>query len=78
MVRDGDNREGDCRGGTLAAGQIARVDSGVSADGNLQFLGMRVTEAEGALADLGLSGGIFEAVESDSPADKPASDPVIF
>ena len=72
VVRDGDEQRVTVEVGTLAADQIARVDSGVSADGSLQFLGMRVTEAEaGALADLGLSGGILiEAVESDSPADK--------
>jgi serine protease Do len=72
VVRDGDEQRVTVEVGTLAADQVARVDSGVSTDGSLQLLGMRVAEAEaGALADLGLSGGILiEAVESDSPADK--------
>ena len=56
--------------GALASDQVARVDAGVSVDGSLQLLGMRVAEAEAdTLADLGLSGGVvIEAVEPDSPA----------
>ena len=72
VVRDGDERRVTVKVGKLAADQVASVDSGVSADGRLQLLGMRVAEAEaGALADLGLSGGILiESVEADSPADE--------
>ena len=72
VVRDGDNQRLTVEVGALAADQVARVDSGVPADGSLQLLGMRVAEAEaGALADLGLSGGILiDAVESGSPADE--------
>ena len=72
VVRDGDEQRITVEVGALAADQVARVDSGVSADGRLQLLGMRIGEAEaGALADLGLSGGVvIEAVEADSPAEE--------
>jgi serine protease Do len=72
VVRDGDEQRVTVEVGALAAGQVARVDTGVSADGSLLLLGMRVVEAEAsALADLGLSGGVLiEAVEPDSPADE--------
>ena len=72
VVRDGDEQMITVEVGALAADQVARVDSGVSADGRLQLLGMRIGEAEaGALADLGLSGGVvIEAVEADSPAEE--------
>ena len=72
MVRDGDEQRVTVKVGKLAADQVASVDSGLSADGRLQLLGMRLAQAEaGALADLGLSGGILiESVESVSPADE--------
>ena len=72
VVRDGDEQMITVEVGALAADQVARVDSGVSADGRLQLLGMRIGEAEaGALADLGLSGGVvIETVEADSPAEE--------
>ena len=70
LVRDGDEQRVTVEVGALASDQVARVDSGVSVDGSLQLLGMRVAEAEAdTLADLGLSGGVvIEAVEPDSPA----------
>ena len=70
LVRDGDEQSVTVEVGALASDQVARVDAGVSVDGSLQLLGMRVAEAEAdALADLGLSGGVvIEAVEPDSPA----------
>ena len=70
LVRDGDEQRVTVEVGALASDQVARVDSGVSLDGSLQLLGMRVAEAEAdTLADLGLSGGVvIEAVEPDSPA----------
>ena len=72
IVRDGDEQRVTVEVGALAADQVARVDAGVSADGSLQLLGMRVAEAEAStLADLGLSGGVvIDAVEPDSPADE--------
>ena len=70
LVRDGDEQSVTVEVGALASDQVARVDAGVSVDGSLQLLGMRVAEAEAdALADLGLSGGVvIEAVAPDSPA----------
>jgi serine protease Do len=70
LVRDGDEQSVTVEVGALASDQVARVDAGVSVDGSLQLLGMRVAEAEAdTLADLGLSGGVvIEAVEADSPA----------
>ena len=70
IVRDGAEQSVTVEVGALVADQVARVDPGVSADGSLELLGMRVAEAEaGALADLGLSGGVLiDAVEPDSPA----------
>lgn len=70
LVRDGDEQRVTVEVGALASDQVARVDAGVSVDGRLQLLGMRVAEAEAeTLADLGLSGGVvIEAVEPDSPA----------
>ena len=70
LVRDGDEQSVTVEVGALASDQVARVDAGVSVDGSLQLLGMRVAEAEAdTLADLGLSGGVvIEAVEPDSPA----------
>lgn len=70
LVRDGDEQRVTVEVGALASDQVARVDAGVSVDGSLQLLGMRVAEAEAdTLADLGLSGGVvIEAVAPDSPA----------
>ncbi len=70
LVRDGDVQSVTVEVGALASDQLARVDAGVSVDGSLQLLGMRVAEAEAdTLADLGLSGGVvIQAVEPDSPA----------
>ena len=70
LVRDGDEQRVTVEVGALASDQVARVDAGVSVDGRLQLLGMRVAEAEAeTLVDLGLSGGVvIEAVEPDSPA----------
>ena len=46
VVRDGDEQRVTVEVGALAADQVARVDTGVSADGNVLLLGMRVAEAE--------------------------------
>ena len=72
IVQDGEEQSVTVEVGALAADQVAQVDAGVSADGSLELLGMRVAEAEaGALADLGLSGGVLiDAVEPDSPANE--------
>ena len=70
LIREGDEQRVTVEVGVLSSDQVARVDAGVSVDGRVQLLGMRVAEAEAnTLADLGLSGGVvIEAVELDSPA----------
>ena len=71
IVRDGKEKVVAAEVGGLGADDIARVDSGVSADGSLSLLGMTVTELEPAmLSELGLAGGaMISDVELDSPAD---------
>ncbi len=58
--------------GGLGADEVARVTTGVAADGSLSLLGMTIIEAEPAmLSDLGLAGGVvISEVEPDSPADQ--------
>ena len=52
--------------------EVARVTTGVAADGSLSLLGMTITEADPVmLSDLGLAGGVvISEVEPDSPADQ--------
>ena len=71
IVRDGEEQSVTVEVGALAADQVARVDAGVSADGSLELLGMRVAEAERRAGRSRLSGGVLiDAVEPDSPANE--------
>lgn len=72
IVRDGSEELVAVEVGGLGADEVARVDTGMSADGSLSLLGMTVTEVEpAALSELGLAGGaVISGVEPDSPADE--------
>ena len=72
IVRDGDEEVIAVEVGGLGADEVARVDTGMSADGSLSLLGMTMTEVEPAvLSELGLAGGaVISEVEPDSPADE--------
>ncbi len=72
IVRDGVEQVITVKVGGLKADDIARVDTGMAADGSLSLLGMKMTEAEPAvLTEFGLAGGaVISFVEPDSPADK--------
>lgn len=72
IVRDGDEEVIAVEVGGLGADEVARVDSGMSADGSLSLLGMTMTEVEPAvLSELGLAGGaVISEVEPGSPSDE--------
>lgn len=72
IVREGEEQTIRVEVGGLGADEVARVTTGVAADGSLSLLGMTIIEAEPAmLSDLGLAGGVvISEVESDSPADQ--------
>ena len=72
IVRDGDEEVIAVEVGGLGADEVARVDTGMSADGSLSLLGMTMTEVEPAvLSELGLAGGaVISEVEPGSPADE--------
>ena len=72
IVRDGQEETIDVEVGGLGADEVARVDAGVSADGSVSLLGMRIGDAEPeVLSDLGITGGVAVLeVVPDSPADE--------
>ena len=72
IVREGEEQTINVEVGGLGADEVARVTTGVAADGSLSLLGMTIIEAEPAmLSDLGLAGGVvISEVEPDSPADQ--------
>ena len=72
IVREGEEQTIKVEVGGLGADEVARVTTGVAADGSLSLLGMTIIEAEPAmLSDLGLAGGVvISEVEPDSPADQ--------
>ena len=72
IVREGEEQTIRVQVGGLGADEVARVTTGVAADGSLSLLGMTIIEAEPAmLSDLGLAGGVvISEVEPDSPADQ--------
>ena len=72
IVRDGDEEVIAVEVGGLGADEVARVDTGMSADGSLSLLGMTMTEVEPAvLSELGLAGGaVISEVEPGSPSDE--------
>ena len=72
IVREGEEQTIRVEGGGLGADEVARVTTGVAADGSLSLLGMTITEADPVmLSDLGLAGGVvISEVEPDSPADQ--------
>ncbi|MEK9585792.1 MAG: Do family serine endopeptidase [Halieaceae bacterium] len=72
IVREGEEQKIRVEVGGLGADEVARVTTGVAADGSLSLLGMTIIEAEPAmLSDLGLAGGVvISEVEPDSPADQ--------
>ena len=72
IVREGEEQTIRVEVGGLGADEVARVTTGVAADGSLSLLGMTIIEAEPAmLSDLGLAGGVvISEVEPDSPADQ--------
>jgi serine protease Do len=70
IIRDGAEQTLEVEVGGLSADQLARVDAGVSEDGALVLLGMRVAPADSAmLTEMGLAGGVvITAVEPGSAA----------
>lgn len=70
IIRDGSEQTLEVEVGGLSADQVARVDAGVSEDGALVLLGMRVAPADSAvLAEMGLAGGVvITVVEPGSAA----------
>ena len=72
IVRDGEEETIDVEVGGLGANEVARVDTGVSADGSVSLLGMRFADAEPeVLSDLGITGGVAVLeVVPDSPAEE--------
>lgn len=70
IIRDGSEQTLEVEVGGLSADQVARVDAGVSEDGALVLLGMRVAPADSAvLAEMGLAGGVvITEVEPGSAA----------
>ena len=72
IVREGEEQTIRVEVGGLGADEVARVTTGVAADGSLSLLGMTITEADPVmLSDLGLAGGVvISEVEPDSPADQ--------
>ncbi|MEK9535052.1 MAG: Do family serine endopeptidase [Halieaceae bacterium] len=72
IVREGEEQKIRVEVGGLGADEVARVTTGVAADGSLSLLGMTIIEAEPAmLSDLGLAGGVvISEVEPDSPAEQ--------
>ena len=72
IVREGEEQTIKVEVGGLGADEVARVTTGVAADGSLSLLGMTITEADPVmLSDLGLAGGVvISEVEPDSPADQ--------
>lgn len=72
IVRDGEEETIDVEVGGLGADEVAQVGAGVSADGSMSLLGMRLGDAEPeVLSDLGITGGVAVLeVAPDSPADE--------
>ena len=72
IVREGEEQTIRVEVGGLGADEVARVTTGLAADGSLSLLGMTITEADPVmLSDLGLAGGVvISEVEPDSPADQ--------
>ena len=72
IVREGEEQTIKVEVGGLGADEVARVTTGLAADGSLSLLGMTITEADPVmLSDLGLAGGVvISEVEPDSPADQ--------
>lgn len=72
IVRDGEEETVDVEVGGLGADEVAQVGAGVSADGSMSLLGMRLGDAEPeVLSDLGITGGVAVLeVAPDSPADE--------
>lgn len=72
IVRDGEEETIDVEVGGLGADEVAQVGAGVSADGSMSLLGMRLGDAEPeVLSDLGITGGVAVLeVVPDSPADE--------
>ena len=70
IIRDGSEQTLEVEVGGLSADQVARVDAGVSEDGAMVLLGMRVAPADSAvLAEMGLAGGVvITEVEPGSAA----------
>ena len=70
IIRDGSEQTLEVEVGGLSADQVARVDAGVSEDGAVVLLGMRVAPADSAvLAEMGLAGGVvITEVEPGSAA----------
>jgi serine protease Do len=72
IVREGEEQTIKVEVGGLGADEVARVTTGLAADGSLSLLGMTITEADPVmLSDLSLAGGVvISEVEPDSPADQ--------
>ena len=72
IFREGDEQDLTVEVGGLGADEVARVNTGVAADGSVSILGMRLVEADPAeLSSIGLSGGVaVSQVDRGSPADE--------
>ena len=72
IFREGDEQNLTVEVGGLGADEVARVNTGVAADGSVSILGMRLVEADPAeLSSIGLSGGVaVSQVDRGSPADE--------
>jgi len=72
IFREGDEQDITVEVGGLGADEVARVNTGVAADGSVSILGMRLVEADPAeLSSIGLSGGVaVSQVDRGSPADE--------
>ena len=72
IFREGDEQDLTVEVGGLGADEVARVNTGVAADGSVSILGMRLVEADPAeLSSIGLSGGVaVSQVDQGSPADE--------
>lgn len=72
IFREGDEQDLTVEVGGLGADEVARVNTGVAADGSVSILGMRLVEADPEeLSSIGLSGGVaVSQVDRGSPADE--------
>jgi serine protease Do len=72
IFREGDEQDLTVEVGGLSADEVARVNTGVAADGSVSILGMRLVEGDPAeLSSIGLSGGVaVSQVDRGSPADE--------